>query len=49
MKYRVIMRVDGRLIEKVVNAPDETTAKRIALRESLWFGGKAEIISVVRA
>jgi len=45
-RYVVWLKVDGRLVTKEVSAKDSVSAKRKAVKESSWFGGRVEVVSV---
>ena len=46
-RYTVILKINGRYVEKKVKADDKDSAVKKAVRESSWFGGKIDVISVV--
>ena len=46
MKYLVWLKVNGKFVEKKVSAKSSDEAKRKAIRESSWFGGRVEVVSV---
>ena len=45
-RYVVWLKVNGRLVKKEVVAENSEKAKKIAVKESTWFGGSVEVISV---
>lgn len=45
-KYFVWLRINGKVVSKTVSAKNADEAKKKAIKESTWFGGKAEVISV---
>jgi len=46
--YTVILKINGKYVQKKVRADDKDSAVKRAVRESSWFGGKVEVISVVK-
>lgn len=45
-RFVVWLKVNGRMVTKEVEAGSSEKAKEIAVKESSWFGGKVEVISV---